>query len=122
MLEQRQDASLLEKPSHESRHRMPDQLDRNSLIEVSVVAMAEQYLAHATFADRSLDAERTDSIRRGAGRGTGRLEQQWTQVSDRRVENAARVMMRAEKLKHFGVKPGIVGAGALDERGLFGGR
>src|SRR5262249_32977634 len=57
MLEQGEDPPLLEKAANEPGGRMPDQLERDALVEETIVALAEEHLAHAALADTSDDAK-----------------------------------------------------------------
>ncbi len=61
MLEARENASLLEEAPHQSGRGVPHQLDCDALIEMPVVAHAEEHLTHPAFADRPFDAEGTDA-------------------------------------------------------------
>jgi hypothetical protein len=99
---------------------MANELDRDALLELSVGALAEKDLAHATFADRAHDTEGTDALGRRCAFVA--LEQKWREAKGGRIEYAGRAVVRAEELEHLGAQEGVVAAGLIDERGLIGGR
>ena len=63
MLEQRENAALLEE-AHDERAagRVPDQLERHALLELAVGTLGEVDRAHSAVADLSHDAKRADAV------------------------------------------------------------
>src|SRR4029077_17876411 len=96
-------------------HWVPDQLDRDALLELPVGALAEEDLPHAPFADRANDPKRPDALWRAFA-----FEQQRRQSRSRRcVEDASGPLVRAQQLNDFGAQPAVAQAGTIDVRRLL---
>jgi hypothetical protein len=117
MLEQRQDAALLEEAAEHSRHAPLDELDRGSLLELAVGPLAKIDGPHAAPAQQPDDAPRTHALRGGALRDHGVLEQRPGNRQGRLEEALAAV--RVQQAQHLRVDLGVVAGGALGERHLL---
>jgi hypothetical protein len=100
---------------------MPNQLERDALLELTVGALAEEHLTHAPLPDRSHDAKRADLIGNRFGQDVATVEEERLQSNGWCVQEASRAMVRAEQLHHLVVQHGIVSTGAVDERRLISG-
>ena len=74
VLEQGEDAALLDEASHDTRGGVLNELEGHPLVELAISAFAEEHSAHAAAADLAYDAEGSDAIGDRSGEDGGRLE------------------------------------------------
>jgi hypothetical protein len=122
MLEQSQDAPFFQKALHEPGGSMLDQLDRHTLLELTVGAFAKKHLTHAALADRTHDVEGADAVGDDSSDLIAIVQQRARQLNGRFFKEAIGTLVSAQQLKHFVAQLGVAGASAVNERSPFLGR
>ncbi len=124
--EHREDAALLVEPANEVLIcvGVTDQLEGDTLVERALVALGEEYGAHASMTDPADNAEGADAFgRRIVGFEKGRTrKQRCVQAFGRGVHEVGGIAVSVEQSADGGAQVGIVAAGAFDEGGTFVGR
>ena len=118
VLEQRENATLLDESPDDPRRVLLDELQRDALLELAVRPFAEVDATHPAATDLADDAKRPNAIGKRACERGGRFQNRRGNGDGGRFQEAVRVMVRSQKLVYFRAQRIVSLARAVDEARL----